>query len=87
MRLFRLSRWNLNEDWTPWNCILLTDTEALAHLKIADAEKAYSDSLIRMIETNNSLAKNMFAHLKDINGGLRLSDPKMLKDIKNSLNA
>ncbi|KAJ8933940.1 hypothetical protein NQ314_013696, partial [Rhamnusium bicolor] len=30
----RLCRWKVNEEWTPWNCILLTVEEAKAHLRI-----------------------------------------------------
>ncbi len=32
-------RWNLNEEFSPWNCILLTLQEATAHLKLPDVEE------------------------------------------------
>ena len=27
-------RWNKNQEWSPWNCILLTKEEAAAHEKL-----------------------------------------------------
>ncbi len=32
-------RWNPNEEFSPWNCILLTLQEATAHLKLPDVEE------------------------------------------------
>lgn len=29
-----LVRWNKYEEWSPWNCILLTEEEASAHTKL-----------------------------------------------------
>lgn len=29
-----LVRWNKHEEWSPWNCILLTKQEASAHAKL-----------------------------------------------------
>ena len=31
-------RWNRNEEWSPWNCILLTLDEADSHLKLTNLE-------------------------------------------------
>ena len=31
-------RWNRREEFSPWNCILLSLQEATAHLKLEDAE-------------------------------------------------
>ena len=32
-----LVRWNKHEHWAPWNCILLSKDESLAHLKLDNA--------------------------------------------------
>ena len=32
-------RWNRQEEFSPWNCILLTLEEATAHLKIENVEE------------------------------------------------
>ena len=29
-----LTRWDRDEEWSPWNCILLTKDEALAHSRL-----------------------------------------------------
>ena len=34
-----LVRWDKDEEWSPWNCILLTKDEAQAHSRIEDIEK------------------------------------------------
>ena len=34
-----LVRWDKDEEWSPWNCILLTKDEAQAHFRIEDIEK------------------------------------------------
>jgi len=34
-----LVRWNSQEEWSPWNCILLTKDEAAAHEKIKSLEE------------------------------------------------
>lgn len=31
-------RWKKDEEWTPWNCILLTLDEAESHLKLKNLE-------------------------------------------------
>ena len=33
-----LIRWNVEEQWSPWNCVLLSDDEAKAHLNLPDVE-------------------------------------------------
>ena len=34
-----LVRWDRHEEWSPWNCILLTKEEATAHNKLEDLEE------------------------------------------------
>jgi len=35
-------RWNKHEEWSPWNCILLTKDEADAHEKLVNLEEVWS---------------------------------------------
>lgn len=35
-------RWNRREEFSPWNCILLTLQEATAHMKVDDLEGVIS---------------------------------------------
>ena len=32
-------RWNVHEEWSPWNCVLLTKDEASAHEKLVNLEE------------------------------------------------
>lgn len=34
-----LSRWDKHQEWSPWNCILLTKDEAAAHDRLVDLEE------------------------------------------------
>ena len=34
-----LVRWDKNEEWSPWNCILLTKDEAATHEKLVNLEE------------------------------------------------
>jgi hypothetical protein len=34
--LLRLCRWKQALPWTPWNCVLLTEEESVAHLHLED---------------------------------------------------
>ena len=36
-------RWNRNEEWSPWNCVLLTKDEASAHEKLVNLEEVSSN--------------------------------------------
>ena len=35
-------RWKKDEEWTPWNCILLTLDEAESHLRLKNLEAVCS---------------------------------------------
>lgn len=60
--LFKLKmvRYNVNEDWSPWNCILLTEEEAEVHLRIEELPLVYSRQLIERVVLYHQLAKNHF---------------------------
>ena len=34
-------RWNKHEEWSPWNCILLTKEEASAHEKLENVSEVW----------------------------------------------
>ncbi|XP_055593135.1 IQ and ubiquitin-like domain-containing protein [Uranotaenia lowii] len=62
----RLPRWNASKDWTPWNCICLTESEARAHLKIVNLSNYYEESIIKDIENKHALARSGFRQLREI---------------------
>lgn len=60
----RLPRWNIDEEWAPWNCICLTDTEARIHVVCTDLRTIYGEKIINDLPSKQSLAKSTFKHLK-----------------------
>ena len=35
-------RWDKNQPWTPWNCILLTRQEAVVHLRLLNRKVSFN---------------------------------------------
>lgn len=58
-----LCRWKRDEDWSPWNCVLLTRDEAKAHLQIADLESVYDVQFRSRVNSKHNLARMHFAKL------------------------
>lgn len=56
----RLCRWFKDEDWAPWNCILLTKEEAKSHLNIRKLQDVYDKEFFRHVFNKHTLAKRMF---------------------------
>ncbi|KAJ0177765.1 hypothetical protein K1T71_006638 [Dendrolimus kikuchii] len=63
----RLCRWHVNEDWSPWNCFLVTVQEMTAHLKIEVPEDVYDEELVRKVCNKHKLAKANFEQLLAVN--------------------
>jgi hypothetical protein len=72
----RLPRWNVDEEWSPWNCICLTDSEAKIHvnIKFCDLPHVYGEKIIAECRSKHSLAKSTFRHLKKIDQSIVESD-------------
>lgn len=60
--LLRFVRYRTDDEWTPWNCILLTEDEADVHSRIKDPAKVYSRHLIDQIGLSHQIAKNHFKY-------------------------
>lgn len=60
----RLPRWNINEEWSPWNCICLTDTESRIHIICNDLSQIYGEKIMKDCLSKHSLAKSTYGHLK-----------------------
>ncbi|XP_041692549.2 LOW QUALITY PROTEIN: IQ and ubiquitin-like domain-containing protein [Coregonus clupeaformis] len=56
-------RWDCQWEWSPWNCILLTNGEAAAHIKMENIEKAYGVVFIRNVKHKHTLAKKYFSQI------------------------
>ncbi|XP_022825775.1 IQ and ubiquitin-like domain-containing protein [Spodoptera litura] len=63
----RLCRWRVQEDWSPWNCFLVTVQEMKAHLKLEDPEVVYDEELVQKIGNKHKLAKANFEQLMAVN--------------------
>ncbi|XP_046601968.1 IQ and ubiquitin-like domain-containing protein [Neodiprion lecontei] len=59
----RLGRFDINIEWSPWNCILLTEEEAEAHYYIKDFRTVYAQSLLEKIFLAQEQAKSHFREL------------------------
>lgn len=62
--LLRIVRYNMNEEWSPWNCILLTEEEAAVHSRIENLADVYSKPLIERVLLAHQLAKNQFKYVR-----------------------
>ncbi|XP_052778908.1 IQ and ubiquitin-like domain-containing protein [Mya arenaria] len=56
-------RWNKHEEWSPWNCILLTKDEAAAHDKLVNLEEGYGQVFIQKVQQKHVLARNYFSRM------------------------
>lgn len=57
---YSLPRWNRAEEWSPWNCVCLTEEEARCHERILDLEKVYDRKLILEVGNRHKLARSTF---------------------------
>ncbi|CAH1115260.1 unnamed protein product [Psylliodes chrysocephalus] len=62
----RLVRWIREENWSPWNCILLTVDEMKAHLRVAKLEDVYEVEFVNHVFNKHALAKMHFHQLKSL---------------------
>lgn len=58
----RLCRWKKDEEWTPWNTILLTDKEMECHLNVEVLENVYDEEFITSVMDKNVLGRVIFAN-------------------------
>lgn len=63
----RLCRWLVHEDWSPWNCFLVTVQEMKAHLKLDAPEEVYDEELVQKVHNKHKLAKANFEQLMAVN--------------------
>ncbi|XP_058055819.1 IQ and ubiquitin-like domain-containing protein [Anopheles bellator] len=61
-----LPRWNVSQDWAPWNCVCLTEQETRAHLKLQRLDRHYQPSVMKEIQSKHALARSIFNQLREI---------------------
>lgn len=62
----RLPRWDINEEWSPWNCLCLTSAESKIHvsMEIEQIKQIYGEKIIVECQAKSNLARSTFKHLK-----------------------
>ncbi|XP_066997158.2 IQ motif and ubiquitin-like domain-containing protein [Anabrus simplex] len=63
MNQLRLPRWDVTKDWSPWNCILITNEEMKYHTTLDNVEQSYDPDFIAEVSHRHTLAKIHFRHL------------------------
>jgi hypothetical protein len=58
-----LTRWDPEQSLSPWNCILLTKQEAVAHDRQPNPAKLYSEAFVRKIQRKHLAASAHFSQL------------------------
>jgi hypothetical protein len=61
-----LTRWDPMQEISPWNCVLLTKSEAVTHDKQSDPLSLYSDEFKNKISRKHLAAKQHFSQLPAI---------------------
>lgn len=61
--ILRLIRFDVNAEWAPWNCILLTEDEAKMHYHIKKVESLYSKTLLQTVYLKHLTAKFQFKYI------------------------
>lgn len=56
----RLCRWFKDQNWAPWNCVLLTNEEVKAHLSVKKLEEVYDQEFLCHVYNKHCLAKKHF---------------------------
>ncbi len=60
-----LARWDLDEPWTPWNSVLLTEEEAAAHVSMGAHGGVYAAPLVQRIQHRCMQARMLFKRLAE----------------------
>ncbi|KZC10891.1 IQ and ubiquitin-like domain-containing protein [Dufourea novaeangliae] len=62
----RFVRFHRDVEWSPWNCLLLTVTEALVHRRVDEPEKFYGPMILQKFHTRNLQAKVQFESVANV---------------------
>ena len=73
LNTLRFIRWNKNYPWSPWNCVLLTQSEAELHQAVDDINNFYGEHFIKKIENKHLQAKIKFTDLEELNDRIKMS--------------
>lgn len=54
------------EDWSPWNCICLTESEARDHYRLDDPTTVYDPKLVLEVGNRHMLARAAFHKMSEV---------------------
>ncbi|KAI6650870.1 hypothetical protein LOD99_5710 [Oopsacas minuta] len=63
----RLVRWDNSRHFTPWNCILLSESETIAHLQVHNINESYGTKFIEIVKHKHITATHYFSRLTTFN--------------------
>jgi len=66
IRDLKLIRWVASEPWSPWNCLLVTKDEAIAHQRITNLNKAYGEVFVTKVQQKHTIAKAYFRKIPQL---------------------
>lgn len=78
----RLCRWDRNEEWSPWNTILLTADEMLSHLKVENLEDVYDEYLRMAVMDKNLLGRVVFTNALFLENIFKEDEDKTIEDLE-----
>ncbi len=66
----QLTKWRAQDDWSPWNCALMTRDEARLHERSGsrDAQEMYGPTLTEKVRHRQALARAHFARVSTMAG-------------------
>ncbi|RZF40720.1 hypothetical protein LSTR_LSTR008669 [Laodelphax striatellus] len=59
----RMKRWRMDIDWSPWNCILITNEESIIHEKLKNVDDFYDKAFIKKVQLKHRRARTHFLPL------------------------
>lgn len=79
LNALRLVRWRRHEQWSPWNCVLLTRSEAEAHCRLeGDLAECYDEQFVRSVTNRHLMARLQFSNLVQAVDNRTAGKPKTL---------
>lgn len=71
----RFVRFRKDIEWSPWNCILLTEEESKIHLCIKNVDEFYDKNFLERIKHKHDTARNFFRPLIINNSQIYQTEP------------
>lgn len=77
----RLCRWNKEEEWSPWNTMLITAEEITSHLKVVNLEDVYDEDFRVAVMDKNLLGRVVFTNALFLKNAYKTDEEKTIDDL------